>query len=323
MFLIAHWTLLVGENAAVYYLPGHESAGQAYNQIAERTAPFLRQWFGPPHSVGRVADSGSATDVPFDGGGPLMLAPLSLSADEVRAEITLVHTLTHATLVSSRPWISEGLAHFAQALWLDHQSGRQAALDFMSQRIAALTDSEKTAGETDPAHPDPLVTSPDEVRYRTKAMFVWWMLRDMVGEAELRKALSTYRDEDDKEPHYMLDLIQAQTKRELRWFLEDWVYQDVGLPDFRVVSAYPRPTETGTYLVTVSVENLGAAGAEVPITLRFAGGEATKRLEVRGKATAVIRIEVPSTPREVVVNDGSVPESDLSNNVLTVGTTNK
>jgi hypothetical protein len=25
----------------------------------------------------------------------------------------------------------------------------------------------------------------------------------------------------------------------------------------------------------------------------------------------------------VVVNDGSVPESDLSNNVLTVGTTNK
>jgi hypothetical protein len=54
------------------------------------------------------------------------------------------------------------------------------------------------------------------------------------------------------------------------------------------------------------------------VTLRIEGGEVTKRLVVRGKSTAAIRIEVPSRPEEVVVNDGSVPESDMSNNTFKV-----
>jgi hypothetical protein len=71
-------------------------------------------------------------------------------------------------------------------------------------------------------------------------------------------------------------------------------------------------------MVTVSVENLGEAGAEVPVTVHVAGGEVTKRLEVHGKSKNAIRIEVASAPVEVVVNDGSVPESDMSNNVYRV-----
>jgi hypothetical protein len=66
--------------------------------------------------------------------------------------------------------------------------------------------------------------------------------------------------------------------------------------------------------VTVVVENLGEAGAEVPIVLRSAGQDVTKRLEVRGRSKATIRIEIDGAPLEVVVNDGSVPESDVSNN---------
>jgi hypothetical protein len=56
----------------------------------------------------------------------------------------------------------------------------------------------------------------------------------------------------------------------------------------------------------------------VPVTVRAQEGEATKRLEVRGKSKNSIRIMVPSLPQEVVVNDGSVPESDLSNNVFKI-----
>jgi hypothetical protein len=41
---------------------------------------------------------------------------------------------------------------------------------------------------------------------------------------------------------------------------------------------------------------------------------------VRGKSKAIIRIEAISTPREIVVNDGSVPESDMSNNVYKIET---
>jgi len=32
----------------------------------------------------------------------------------------------------------------------------------------------------------------------------------------------------------------------------------------------------------------------------------------------VIRVEVPKLPEEIVVNDGSVPESDVTNNVFKI-----
>jgi aminopeptidase N len=113
-------------------------------------------------------------------------------------------------------------------------------------------------------------------------------------------------------------LIEAQTHRDLEWFFDDWVYRDRGLPDFRVESAYPRATVDGSYVVTVTIENLGDAGAEVPVTLRMQDGEVTKRLEVHAKSKASIRIEASSTPQEVMVNDGGVPESGVSNNVFKV-----
>jgi hypothetical protein len=68
----------------------------------------------------------------------------------------------------------------------------------------------------------------------------------------------------------------------------------------------------------VTIENLGEAGAEVPVTLRSPDGDETKRLEVRAKSKNSTRFVVQSTPTEVIVNDGSVPESDMSNNTFTV-----
>jgi aminopeptidase N len=147
-------------------------------------------------------------------------------------------------------------------------------------------------------------------------MYVWWMLRDMVGDAALKKALAAYRPEQDKEPSYMARLISAQTQRDLEWFFDDWVYRDRGLPDFKVESAFPRKTLTGSYMLTITLDNLGTAGAEVPIIVKFTGGEIRKRLEVRAKDKATIRVEVPGEPKEITANDGSVPESDRTNNTF-------
>src|SRR5262249_26551394 len=157
----------------------------------------------------------------------------------------------------------------------------------------------------------------DEVFYRSKAACVWWMLRDMLGDEALKRALLAYRPEQDRESAYVQRLIDLSAKRDLGWFFDDWVYHDRGLPDFRVASAYSSKTPQG-YLVTVAVENLGLAGAEVPVTLQMQGGQATKRLLVRGKAAAVARFEAPAEPQAVVVNDGSVPETDTSNNVYKI-----
>jgi hypothetical protein len=137
----------------------------------------------------------------------------------------------------------------------------------------------------------------------------------------LTKAFAAYHPEQDSEPSYMPRLIQAQTQRDLQWFIDDWVYRDRGLPDFKVESAFSRKASGETYIVTITVDNMGAAGAEVPVTVKFGIGEITKRLEVRAKSKGVLRVEVPTAPEQIEVNDGSVPESDMTNNVFKIEST--
>jgi hypothetical protein len=179
-------------------------------------------------------------------------------------------------------------------------------------------EAQQTTPKSDDATGRSLINTTSEELSRSKAMCVWWMLRDMVGESALKKAIAAYRPEQDKEPSYMPRLIAAQTQRDLDWFFDDWVYGDRGLPDFKIESAFSRKTVTGSFMLTITLDNLGTAGAEVPIIVQFKGGEIMKRLEVRAKNKAVIRVEVPAAPQEIVVNDGSVPESDITNNVFKI-----
>jgi aminopeptidase N len=151
-------------------------------------------------------------------------------------------------------------------------------------------------------------------------MCVWWMLRDMIGDAALKKAIASYKPEQDADPTYMPRLVAAQTQRDLQWFFDDWVYHDRGLPDFKVESAFAASTPTKSFLLTIILDNLGTAGAEVPVTIKFASREVTKRIEVRAKSKATFRVETPAAPQEIRVNDGSVPESDMTNNTFKVGT---
>ena len=112
----------------------------------------------------------------------------------------------------------------------------------------------------------------------------------------------------------MPKLIAAQTQRDLQWFFDDWVYRDRGLPDFRVISLYPRQNLNGGVTVTVSVENLGGAGAEVPFTVHSKLDDVSGRLFVPAKDKASTRVELRQPPLDAMVNDGSVPESDMNNN---------
>jgi hypothetical protein len=317
-FAIATFSVLNQSTLDVRHLPDRKPAAENYELASELALPFVKEWFGTPRRKINLVELADPKASPFESGNILMTP---LNSDSRIAAQTVVHQLTHAAFPSSRSWIYEGLAHFAQAAYLEQQSGRQTALDFMAQHRTALVDTEKSLsaeqGTSAPADESLISTSHEEF-YRSKAMYVWWMLRDMVGEEALKKALALYRPDQDKEPSYVQRLIETQSKRDLEWFFDDWVYRDRGLPDFHVESAYPRPLVGGGYVVTITVENLGDAGAQVPVTLRMEPGEITRLLEVHAKSKNVLRIEVPGTPQEVVVNDGSVPERDMTNNVFKI-----
>jgi hypothetical protein len=130
--------------------------------------------------------------------------------------------------------------------------------------------------------------------------------------------LSQYSALQDRDPSYLPGLITAHSDRDLEWFFDDWVYRDHGLPDFRVESAFARKTMKDAYTLTITLENLGTAGAEVPVVVTSAHGEVRKRIEVRAKSKTTVRVEMPGLPQEILVNDGSVPESDTTNNAFKV-----
>jgi hypothetical protein len=140
-------------------------------------------------------------------------------------------------------------------------------------------------------------------------------LRGIVGDETLKQALQAYRSDPrlDDDPEGLQHALERASHKDLRWFFNDWVYRDRGLPDLTIVNVTPSQIDTTTglpagWLVAVEVRNDGYAAAEVPVTVRSAAATQTFRLRIPGQSSASTRIVFAGTPAQVEVNDGSVPE---------------
>jgi hypothetical protein len=320
VFLIGNFEALDKPAVNISFLPEHKSGAENYALAVEETAPFVTKWFGDHKQKpfkAEVIELPDADAAPFESGN-MRLMPLT--GKDTTLLLAAIQQLTHAAFPSSRPWIYDGLGRYAQLGFLQEEEGRPAVVEYLLNHRGALAESEKQniAQGNNKAAEHSLISAADEFFVQAKAMSVWWMLRDMVGETALTAALHDYNSSDDKDASYMQKLIESQAHRDLQWFFDDWVYRDRGLPDFRIDSVYPRQLPTAGYMVTVTVENLGDAGAEVPVILQMENGEATQKLLVPGKSKAAVRIPAATMPQQVTVNDGSVPESDISNNIYKV-----
>jgi hypothetical protein len=317
-FIIAPYAEINGKDVAIHYLPDHKTGADDYASAVEEVSPLIGKWFGDhrqsPHATPEVAELPDANDASFESGNMLLT---SLSGSDTKLLLSATQQLIHAYFPSARAWIHDGLASYAQVRLFEEKEGRKAATDYLQGHRAALVELEKLSAESK-TDDNSLIRSLDDFRIQTKSMYVWWMLRDMLGENALYAALHNYKKEDDSDPKYMQKLIEAQAHRDLQWFFDDWVYHDRGLPEFRVASVYPSPLPTGGYMVTVVVENRGGAGAEIPVTLHMQGSEASDRLIVAGNSKASVRIQTPSLPQDVTLNDGSVPESNTSNDIYKI-----
>ncbi len=333
-FVVAGYRALMQAVARVYHLPEHEAAASEYARVAAGLQPLVAAWFGPPRkkfeivelaagppmSTSRPREASALEVAPWESGA-MLFTPLHTSKRDL-LELALVHQMTHASLSSFRPWIEEGAAHFAQALEREQQQGRASALEYMQRQLPVLVAAEKMTAQQasergNSAHgeaewrPPSLITSDDEVLYRTKAMFVWWMLRDMVGDAALQRALNAYKADLDKSPASVQSLVEKESGRQLEWFFDDWVYRGRGLPDFRVTDTRARANLDGSYTVDLTIKNVGTASAEVPVTVSTEGQSVTRRVIVIAGNSEELRVTVPAKPVEAVVNDGSVPEMGM------------
>lgn len=312
-FVIAPFETIDRPNVTVYHLADHTQTARDYVNAAEKVLPQITDWFGTPKKKLIIIELPDQDVLPFDDGSEFYFTPL-LPIEEPRLEMMLGHQLVHTIIDSRRPWIQEGLGYLAQLLVREKQGGRDEALRYLHNFNAPLAQIEKAGLQA--AQPQPLATTNDQLIYRAKAAFVWYMLRDLVGDEQLSAAVHKYQSAADTQPGYIQSLAEAQTtpKRSLEAFFDDWVYKDKGLADFKVDNVYPRATLGENYVVTVTVENLGDAGANAIVLVSSEKGERADHIWVAGKSKSVIRVSYPGVPEKVLVNDGSVPEWSLDNN---------
>lgn len=313
----------LGEGSSIAHFSGKQPLAEAYATVLGKLDPPSLGQGSKRLQIVELPDRDAA---PFVSDG-MLLMPLK-SDVTAHERLTLVYAVARQQTRSPRTWVSEGLAHYAQILDVERQQGRPAALAYLKAHLPSLADFERqdpVAGASPEQKQElefqgSLLNMTNDIARQTKAMWVWWMLQDMIGGNDPAKGLAEilrdYNATNDQDSAYVEKLIEASSHRDLKWFFDDWVYNDRGLPDFKLESVYPSKTSRGGFLVTITVDNLGTAGAEVPLIVKYAGGETTNRLEVHAKSKAVIRVETPSAPLEVEVNDGSVPESDMNNNTF-------
>jgi hypothetical protein len=310
VFGLGNYEQFSTKNGSVFALAG-TVAGDQYAKVFGGIAPAGFENAKPRYPVKLVQVPESFA--PWEG-SDMLLALFLAGQSDAPLTLNLTHLAAHAYFHSYRVWLDEGFAHFAQLRAIENVSGRKAALAGLNQRMDALA----IVDTGSPVSAQSLVEAHDEIFFRTKASAVLWMLRDMVGESALNQALIEYTPERDREPSYFQKLVEKYSKKDLEQFFDDWVYRDRGLPEFRVTDIYSRQNLTGGYLVTVTIENSGSAGAEVPVTVRAKTNEAAARLWVPAKSKASVRVSLPLAAIEATVNDGSVPEIDPTNDTTSV-----
>ena len=327
-FAVAGYTKLDRPGIVLFHTPEKVSVARDYAAAAEANDLLLNEWLPVLPASATVIELTDPNANPYQSGG-VLFTPLR-QAQEQTLGLLLLPTQVAARFTSPRPWIDSGLERFLQAVSVEHRSGRKEALQFLNEYLPPLIKAEEGADTESSADPkassrqalnNSLLHTSDEILLRGKGSFVFWMLRDMLGDTVLQKAIAAYRPGADLSPAYWQSLVEEGRKRDLEWFFDDWVYRDHGLPEFRIETVYSRPLledPNKLSLVTVTVENTGGAGAEVPVLIQTSSGERTLRVFVKAHEKASGRSQVPAVPTRAVVNDGSVPESNTDNNTYEV-----
>ncbi len=321
-------TTLSRPTVAIVATAAHSDLAKNYALAAEANDPLLHDWLGEPREPARVIELTEPKALPYQSGSILFTPLRPWPTDTL--QLLLLSTQVTARFQASHAWIEQGLQRFLQTVSVESRSGRKAALEYLDDFREPLAKSEEVAHpKADTASKAPsespanntLLNTTDELYLRGKGSFVFWMLRDMLGDTAVQTALARYRAGADKDPGYLQRLLESSSKRDLEWFFDDWVYRDRGLPDFRVQSSYARPLlseNNQSYLETITVENRGHAGAEVPVIVQTPSGEKSVRVLVKAGEKGTGRIELPVAADKIVVNDGSVPDSNLDENVYNV-----
>ncbi|HEY2003331.1 MAG TPA: hypothetical protein VGG80_13490, partial [Acidobacteriaceae bacterium] len=307
---LAQRTLETGNHLKLYARQSDAAATQSYMTAASILTSQMTDWFGTkPKSDLNILDPPEADDNPSE--ERALVVTNIANVDPKKLLGPMSHVLTHAYFQSPQPWLEEGVAQFMASVWTERRDGREAAITQMDNMRGALSLAE--TGDPDRDAGQPLIAAHDPIFYRTKADYVFWMLRGIVGDKPLAAALEQYATTLDPKQDDFQHLLERASNQKLDWFFNDWVNRDRGLPVLNIEAITPSKGSTeDSYIVAVTVSNTGTAVADVPVTLYSTDATVTERMRIEPKGRTTRRFLVNGRPQQVQVNDGTTPETEAS-----------
>lgn len=302
-----------GSHVTAYTVPEDDASAKTWLASAENVSAMIERWLGPhPPAQLVILDLPDPDDNPWESGALLAIPVRDGPPGQIAS--VLSHSLTHAWMPPAPFWLNEGTANFMGTLWDDHEHHRDQALATLEAGRQALALEEPSSpGE---GIGQPLGNAISPVYYRTKAAYVLWMLRDVVGDdalgAALRAANAAAGNNADPLREFQSALKTAAPRQDLSWLFADWIDGDHGLPDLTIDKVFPNAVQSGNWLVSVTVSNAGYAAAQVPVTVRSATNTTTDQVLVPARGRVTPRLLVQGQPTEVQVNDGTTPETQAS-----------
>ena len=311
LFLLRR-TAQEGNGVKVFARTEDVANAQAYLSAASIVAPLINRWLGTdPRGALNIVDLPEGDDAPFEDGDVLFADVRGTEPGKLTD--VLVHSLSHLYFRSSYAWLQEGVPSFMGSLWLEQNRGRDIAIQQLDNTRGALSLAEPGDAASAGIDRQALLVARDPVYYRTKATYVLWMLRDLAGDNALAHALRAYQPGSDTAGTGFEQVLEQASGKDLKWFFDDWVYHDRGLPDLSIAGVYPNKASVpGSYIVAVDVSNSGTAEAQVPVSVSSGTATVTEMLRIPAKSKVSHRFVLQGQPEEVAVNDGTVPEVEAS-----------
>ncbi|MDT7816772.1 MAG: hypothetical protein QOJ42_6688, partial [Acidobacteriaceae bacterium] len=263
LFLLAR-TGREGNGVKVFARTEDVANAQVYLSAASIVAPLINHWLGnEPRGELNIVDLPEGEDAPFEDGDVLFA---NVHATEPgKLTDALIHSMSHLYFRSPYAWLQEGVPSFMGSLWMEQNRGRDVAIQQMDNTRGALSLVEPGDAGTTGMDQQALLAARDPVYYRTKATYVFWMLRDLAGDNALARALRAYQPGSDTAGTGFEQVLAQASGKDLKWFFDDWVYHDRGLPDLSIAGVFPNKASVpGSYIVAVDVANSGTAEAQVP-----------------------------------------------------------
>lgn len=242
----------------------------------------------------------------IEGGGtefPMLIMDGSASQGLILHEVG--HIYAHGILANNEwyeGWLDEGLSSF-QTAWFNEDRGLSA--DPFAGSIGAVI-----ARDLDGTS-EPVVLEAEKYsefgRYNhaiyTKGSVIFWMLRELAGEADFRRILRTYYERHRFE-HVDSDDFKAVAEevlgRDLDAFFAGWLFTtgrvDYGIEDVTV-------TRTGSgYRTDLSVVREGDLRMDVPVQVRGAAGETGTITASGGGVRERVSVTTAFEPQSVVLD---------------------